>query len=245
LRSIQFTGILLIFILGTSTISVANAQLIDERSFSPENISGIENQLESIQKISDPKILTDYKLSLAENLSITPGDDSGSTDVSSSNQLEIQRKISMKERLAIKTGNGHDAGIVLAIKNNLDRKAIFERIFSQERTRLEKSVISNYLGNEKIYDENEIISINQDENYLIPEIPQLVSGLLFDEFTVLLKNEINPIFKQINSLDFSEYNFIVFRVIFMFFFFWMYLNTFIFNNIDNFAWFLNVKRWKK
>ena len=30
---------------------------------------------------------------------------------------------------------------------------MLERIFSQERTRLEKSVISNYLSNEKIYDE--------------------------------------------------------------------------------------------
>ena len=49
-------------------------------------------------------------------------------------------------------------------------------------------------------------SDNQNENYIIPEIPQLFSGLLFDEFTILLKSEIDPIVKQINSIDFSEYN---------------------------------------
>ena len=181
MRTIQFIGILLIFILGTSTISVANAQIINERSFLPENISDNENQFDSNKKTSESKIFTDYKLSLSEKLSITPGDESGSTDVLSSKKLEIQRKISMKERLAIKTGDGYDNGIILTIKDNLDRKAMLERIFSQERTRLEKSIITNYLGNEKINDENEIISLNPNGNYIIPEIPHLVSGILFDE----------------------------------------------------------------
>ncbi len=147
MRTIQFTGILIIFILGTSIISVAEAQIINERSFLPENISGIENQFESNQKTSVPKIITDYKLSLSEKLSITPGDESGSTDVLFSKKLEIQRKNSMKERLSIKTGDGYDNGIILTIKDNLDRKALLERIFYQERTRLEKSIITNYLGN--------------------------------------------------------------------------------------------------
>ena len=124
--------------MSTSTISIADAQIINERSFLPENIAGMENQFESNQKTSEPKILTDYKLSLTENLSIISSDESGSTDVSSSKKLEIERKISMKERLTIKTGDGYDNGIILTIKDNLDRKAMLERIFYQERTRLEK-----------------------------------------------------------------------------------------------------------
>ena len=129
MRAIQFIGILLIFILGTSTISVANAQIINERSFLPENISDNENQFDSNKKTSESKIFTDYKLSLSEKLSITPGDESGSTDVLSSKKLEIQRKISMKERLAIKIGDGYDNRIILSIKNNLDRKACLREFF--------------------------------------------------------------------------------------------------------------------
>ena len=57
--------------------------------------------------------------------------------------------------------------------------------------------ISNYLGNEKIEEKNEIISLNQNLIEIFPEISQLVEGLPIDEFSILFKNQIDPIFKQI------------------------------------------------
>jgi len=203
----KFFALFLMVILGVSSLSIANAQLVNEQTFSPILVS--ENQSYDLQldlnKQSEPTIVTDYKLSLSENLAFNTEDSSRSTPDVSQETLQIERKISMKERLAIHSG-GIDSGILLTIKDNLDRKAMLERIFAQERIRLEKSIISNYLGNEKIDEQTEIISINQ--NNIFPGISQIVSGLPLDEFSILLKNEIDHILKQINSLDFSEYNFV-------------------------------------
>ena len=205
----KFFALFLMVILGVSSLSIANAQLVNEQTFSPILVS--ENQSYDLQldlnKQSEPTIVTDYKLSLSENLAFNTDDSSRSTPDVSQETLQIERKISMKERLAIHSG-GIDSGILLTIKDNQDRKAMLERIFSQERTRLEKSVFSNYLENEKTEDYNEIISLDQYPIEIFPELSQLVVGIPFDEFLKILQNNIDPIFKQINSLDFSEYNFV-------------------------------------
>jgi hypothetical protein len=141
----KFFALFLMVILGASSVSIANAQLVTEQTFSPELVS--ENQAYDLQldlndKKSEAIVVTDYKLSLSENLAFDTEDNSRSTSDVSQEILQIERKISMKEKLGIDSG-GIDSGILFTIKDNQDRKALLERIFAQERTRLEVCRLPN------------------------------------------------------------------------------------------------------
>ena len=180
-------------ILGASSLSLANAQLLSEQTLPPNLASenqAFDLQLDQNQK-SEATVVTDYKLSLSESLAFDTEDNSRSTLDVSQEILQIDRKISMKEKLAINS-DGIDNGILLTIKDKQDRKAQLERIFAQERTRSEKSIVSNYLENDKIEEQNEIISVNQNQIEIISELFQLVEGIPFDEFSIILQNQINP-----------------------------------------------------
>ncbi|KAG0511196.1 MAG: membrane protein of unknown function, partial [Nitrosopumilales archaeon] len=198
---------IMILILGSSMVSIVDAQIVSEELHTDNQI--IKNNFET-KNILKPQISTGYKLSLSENLDVKNNDNSRSTDIAQPAKLITEKKVSMKERVSIFT-EGENNGIFLSIKTYSDRKAMMERILNNERSKFGKTINSNFLNSESINSpslenaitENSINSKNEPQEFQF-----LINNFQIDNifnFENAQYNELQTYFSKLDLLAFNEF----------------------------------------